>query len=133
VTLLVDTSALLALYLVDDRHHPAALEFLQRTPRARFVLTDLILGELATRLAARAGPLRAVEVARGILASRRYEVMFLDGDLLGDALATMEGFGDKRLSLADCASFALMRRLGVQSAFTFDRDFRDCGFEMLPA
>jgi predicted nucleic acid-binding protein len=133
VTLLVDTSALLALYLADDRHHPEAVGFLQKTPRARFVLTDLILGELATRLAARAGPLRAVEVARGILASRRYEVMFLDGDLLGEALATMEGFADKRLSLADCASFALMRRLGVRRAFTFDSDFRDCGFEMLPA
>ena len=133
MTLLADTSALLALYLADDRHHRAAVEFLRKTPRARFVLTDLILGELAARLAARVGPPRAVEVARGILASKRYEVMFLDGELLNEAIAIMEGFGDKRLSLADCSSFALMRRLGVRGAFTFDRDFRDCGFEMQPA
>ncbi len=132
MTLLADTSALLALYLADDRHHRAAVAFLRATPRARFVLTDLILGELATRLAVRAGPSQAAQVARGILASKRYEVMYLDGELLAEALSTMEDFGDKRLSLADCASFALMRRLGVRGAFTFDHDFRDCGFEMLP-
>jgi predicted nucleic acid-binding protein len=133
VKLLADTSALLALYLADDRHHPAAVEFLRATPRARFVLTGLILGEVATRLAVRVGPVRAAEVARGLLGSRRYEVLFLDGALMGEGLATMEHFRDKRLSLTNCASFALMRRLGIAGAFTFDRDFRDCGFEMLPA
>jgi len=132
VTLLADTSALLALYLADDRHHAAAATFLRTTPRARFVLTDLILGEVATRLAARAGPRRGVEVVRGILASRRFEVLYLDRALLDEGLSAMEGFVDKRLSLADCTSFALMRRLGVHGAFTFDRDFRDCGFEMVP-
>jgi predicted nucleic acid-binding protein len=44
----------------------------------------------------------------------------------------MERFADKRLSLTDCSSFELMARLGLSGAFTFDRDFRDCGFEMLP-
>jgi predicted nucleic acid-binding protein len=44
----------------------------------------------------------------------------------------MARFGDKRLSLADCASFELMERLGLSAAFSFDRDFRDCGYRMLP-
>jgi predicted nucleic acid-binding protein len=39
---------------------------------------------------------------------------------------------DKRLSLTDCASFELMARLRLDSAFSFDRDFRDCGFQMVP-
>ncbi len=130
--LLADSSALLALYLADDRHHQAAIDFLRATPRARFVLNEMILGEVTTRLAARAGALRGVEVARALLASQRYEVLFVDRELLNDATAVMAKFSDKRLSLTDCASMALMRRIGLEAAFTFDRNFRDCGFGMVP-
>ncbi len=130
--LLADSSALLALYLADDLNHRAAIDFLRETPRARFVLSEMILGEVATRLAARAGALRGVEAARALLASQRYEVLFVDRELLSDATAFMEKHSDKRLSLTDCASMALMRRIDLPAAFTFDRDFRDCGFRMVP-
>lgn len=131
--LLADSSALLALFLADDRNHRAAARFVRATPRARFVLTEMILGEVATRLAARAGGPRAAEVARALLVSERYQVLFLDAELLGEAVSLLERFADKRLSLTDCASFALMERLGIAAAFTFDSDFRDCGYAMLPA
>ena len=35
-------------------------------------------------------------------------------------------------SPVDCSSFEIMRRLGIRSAFTFDRCFRQYGFEILP-
>lgn len=59
-------------------------------------------------------------------------MVFVDRDLLEGAISRMAQYGDKRLSLADCASFETMARLGITAAFTFDRGFRDCGFEMLP-
>ncbi len=130
--LLADTSALLAIQVRDDRNHARAVDFLRGVPEARLVLTELILGELATRLAARVGARRAAEVAHALLASRRYEVLFSDAALLGEAIDLMARFDDKRLSLTDCASFALMRKLEIDAAFTFDSDFRDCGFAMLP-
>lgn len=130
--LLADTSALLALYLADDRNHAAAAKFLRQEPRARFVLSELVLSELATRLRARVGSQRAVEACASLLASRRYELLFVDRALLGEAFETMRRFADKRLSLADCASFVLMERLELEAAFTFDSDFRACGYSMLP-
>lgn len=130
--LLVDTGALLALAMRRDRHHRAAVEFVRRSPNARLVLTDLILAELVTRVRARGGAHLAVKTARNLLASRRYELLFVDAALLGQALDQMTRFADKRLSLTDCASFAVMADLGIRAAFSFDRDFRDCGFEMLP-
>jgi predicted nucleic acid-binding protein len=36
-----------------------------------------------------------------------------------------------RLSLVD-AVFSVMRSLALDGAFTFDRDFRDCGFAVFP-
>ena len=52
--------------------------------------------------------------------------------MLEGALRRMERYGDRRVSLTDCASFELMERLGIDTAFTFDPDFRDCGFRMVP-
>ena len=130
--LLVDTSALLALAFRDDRHHEAAAAFVRTHPQARLVLTELILSEVATRLRARAGVQRAVAVARSLFDSRRYELLFVDADLVRSALELMARFSDKRLSLTDCTSFELMDRLGLESAFTFDTDFRHCGYRMVP-
>ena len=130
--LLVDTGALLALAIRNDRHHATAVSFLKSLPQVRFVLTDLVLAELATRLRARAGAPKAVALVRDLLNSRRYEVVFVDRTLLEAAVGKMERYDDKALSLPDCASFALMDQLGLDTAFAFDSDFRDCGYRILP-
>jgi predicted nucleic acid-binding protein len=130
--LLADTSALLALVVEREPNHREAVRFVRQNPRARFVVTELILGELVTRVRALRDAVKAVEVAEDLLGSSRHEFVFVDLDLIRGAIARMAQFGDKRLSLTDCTSFELMERLGINAAFTFDRDFRDCGFEMVP-
>ena len=130
--LLADTSALLALVWRNDRNHDAATGFVRAHPHARFLLTELILSEVATRLRARSSADRAAGVVGSLLESRRYDLVFVDIGVLRGALDRMRRFDDKRLSLTDCASFEVMDRLGVETAFTFDRDFRDCGFRMMP-
>jgi predicted nucleic acid-binding protein len=132
VKLLADTSALLALVLPDDEHHEAASRYTRNNPNDRFVLTELILSEVVTRLRVRSDAARAVAFADDVLRSRRYELVFADSDLLRGALEQMKRFADKRLSLADCASFQTIDRLGLDGAFTFDRDFRDCGYAVRP-
>ena len=130
--LLADTSALVALAALEDRNHAAARRFLNDNPRARFVVTELIVAEVASRLRTLAGAGRAARVARSLLGSGRYELIFVDLDLLRGGLDRLVRLADKRLSLTDCASFELMEHLGLDTAFTFDRDFRDCGFAMVP-
>lgn len=130
--LLADTGALLALLLNDDQHHAAASRFMRSRPWPGFLLSNLVVAEYATRLRATAGARRAAEATRALLASRRHEVIFIDEPLMTAALTRMEQFHDKRLSLTDCVSFELMDRFRLPAAFTFDRDFRDCGYRMLP-
>lgn len=48
------------------------------------------------------------------------------------AVQALLAAGRRELSLVDCTSFLVMRRLGLKSAFTFDDDFVDQGFEVLP-
>lgn len=37
----------------------------------------------------------------------------------------------RKLSLVDCASFETMRKLGLRTAFSFDRRFKEQGFELV--
>lgn len=130
--LLADTGALLALFNRKDDYHERATAFVASAGSARFVLTELILSETVARLRARSDAATAVNVGTTLLNSRRYEVLFVDTPLLESGLLNLRKFSDKRLSLADAISFAVIRSLALDGAFTFDRDFRDCGFKTFP-
>jgi predicted nucleic acid-binding protein len=128
----VDTGALLALFNPRDTLHPRASRFAKDAAGCRFVLTELILSETVTRLRARADAARAAEIGAALLRSRRYEVLFVDPPLVEAGLVNLRRFADKRLSLVDAVSFEVIHALALEGAFTFDRDFRDCGFTSYP-
>ena len=130
--LLADTGALIALFNPRDTLHERAKTFAREAAESRFVVTELILSETVTRLRVRTGAARAADVGAALLSSRRYEVLFVDTPLVEAGLADLRRFADKRLSLVDAVSFAVIRSLALDGSFTFDRVFRDCGFAVYP-
>jgi predicted nucleic acid-binding protein len=48
------------------------------------------------------------------------------------ALAALLTAARRDLSLVDCTSFELMRRLGLRDAFAFDRHFAEQGYTVVP-
>ena len=131
--LLADTSALVALAVESETYHRAAQTFVRKNPDARFVVTELVLAEIATLLRRRLDARSAAAITRNYLASRRYELIFIDAETLEASLDRMVKLADKRLSLTDCASFETIERLGLDGAFTFDADFRNCGYVSMPS
>jgi uncharacterized protein len=132
VKLLADTGALLALFNPKDALHQRARRFAREAAGTRFVVTELILSETVTRLRARTDAAHAADIGAALLNSRRYEVLFVDTQLVEAGLVDLRRFADKRLSLVDAVSFAVIRALALDGSFTFDRDFRDCGFAVYP-
>jgi predicted nucleic acid-binding protein len=49
----------------------------------------------------------------------------------GRAVAALLAASRRKLSLVDCTSFEVMRRLGLRETFALDRHFREAGFDVL--
>jgi len=41
-------------------------------------------------------------------------------------------YNDKDFSFTDCTSFVVMQKFGIPQAFTFDKHFRQMGFQAVP-
>lgn len=121
--MLVDTGAWYAVADASDRHHDAARRFyLAEAKRARFVTTDLIVAETWTLLTAHLGRAAALTFWR-TLRETRTPVLTLDPVDLESAWHIAHAYPDQTFSFVDCATFALMQRLGIDDAFAFDTHF----------
>lgn len=130
----VDTSALYALLDRDDLAHERAriawIDWLSGRRPPRLVTGNYILMESCALVQARLG----MEALR-VLIDDLLPVIVLEWVTPADHQAAMQALltaERRRLSLVDCVSFQLMRRIGINRAFTFDAHFAEMGFEALP-
>ena len=63
---------------------------------------------------------------------RLVRVEWIDEILHNQAAGALVATDRRGLSLVDLTSFGTMRRLGIRTAFTFDRHFRGFGFDTIP-
>jgi predicted nucleic acid-binding protein len=61
------------------------------------------------------------------------EIEWVSADDQRAALEAVLAANRRSLSFVDCASFQVMRRLGLRSAFAFDPHFSEQGFHVTPA
>ena len=59
-------------------------------------------------------------------------IVWVDSELHRAAISAVLTASRRNLSLVDCASFEVMRRRGIQTAFTVDGDFSEQGFHVIP-
>jgi uncharacterized protein len=126
----VDTGAFLALYLSRDQYHREARTIFPSLPRP-FSTSNHVVDELATLLGRIAGFRYAADRVDDLCASESVEVLPSTRDDEVAAIRWMRKYADKEISFTDCLSFAMMRRLGIRNAFTFDRHFHDAGFQVI--
>jgi len=134
VRALVDTSALLALAHARDQYHARAVKIARahQATGGRYVGTVLVLAEFHAHLLYLRGPQEAREAVRRLSSDPQHDWRAASGDLVRDAIDRWLGrFPDQTFSLADAASFELMRELGLKQAFAFDKRFEVAGFSLL--
>lgn len=132
MSVFVDTSAFYAVFDADDEEHPHAREAWERLVSAGDPLftSNYVLVETLALMQSRLG----VEAVRAFddAAAPLLRVLWVDRALHREAVTAVLTVGRRGLSLVDCASFALMRRHGLDTAFAFDGHFPEQGFATVP-
>jgi predicted nucleic acid-binding protein len=127
--LFVDTSAYFALYSADDEHHARAVA-VAIAARRRLFTTNYIVAEthalFLRRVGRNAGALFLEEMDRSSTVVER--VSLQDEHRAREIIFNQP---DKTYTLTDATSFAMMERLRIGTAFTFDRHFAQYGFAVL--
>lgn len=130
--LFVDTSAWYALNDRDDRFRQQALDNLARarSEHVELITSDYVFDEIITLISARIGHRAAVAFGDALLKSSIASMVTVSEEVRLAAFELFKKYGDKSLSFTDCTSFALMKRLKLKTAFTFDGHFQQVGFDV---
>lgn len=130
----VDSSAYRALLDRDDAYHAEAQAILEYLAQERFRLytTNFIIAEAHALILSAMGRDIAELFVRGSEQSQTAIIRVRAQDEARGRQIIYQ-YRDKDFSLVDAISFAVMERMRISRAFTFDRHFSQYGFEVLRA
>ncbi|MHB8576581.1 MAG: type II toxin-antitoxin system VapC family toxin [Dehalococcoidia bacterium] len=127
-----DSAAYLATADENDAMHQSAIAIAQRIEAERYrrFFSNLVLTETHAFIIRRIGHRTANGVLFELDNSRTVVVRVSARDERR-AREILRQYADKAWSLTDATSFAVMERLHITRAFTFDSDFAQYGFTVL--
>ncbi len=128
----VDTGAWIAFLHETDTHHIAALAIGARLKQQKthLITTNFVIAETHALLL-RAGYAPAVTFLRKVAAGQMAMVIRAEADDEAAARAIIYQYTDKGYSLTDAISFAVMTRLGITRAWSYDQHFKQHGWQVL--
>jgi uncharacterized protein len=132
MTHFVDTSGLVAILNADDRFHSEASRAWASwvAEDVPLLTSNYVLIETTALVQNRLGFDAVNTLHADVLPV--VQVHWVDTALHQAATAILITIRQRDLSLVDCTSFELMRRLGLRTVFGFDRHFAGQGFTCVP-
>lgn len=129
MTVFVDTSGFYAVLDRDEARHPLAREIWASllSGAALLVTTNYIVLETLALLQRRLGMVAARAFVEEVLPAIHIEWVSIEDQEA--SLAALLIANRRHLSLVDCTSFQVLRRLGLRSVLAFDHHFEEQGFE----
>ncbi|MFH1150247.1 MAG: PIN domain-containing protein [Actinomycetota bacterium] len=132
MTIFVDTSAMFSSLDADDAFHPQAFSTWESlVDDGRPLLSSNYVVLECTWLATRRLGIEAVRRFYGLVIPA-LSIHWVDEELHFLTTSLMLESPRKNISLVDYISFEIMRMRGITDVFTFDRHFKDQGFDVIP-
>lgn len=127
----VDTGAWFAFFNQADPDHETVSSALLPL-EGRLITSDYVFDELVTLLRYCINHKMACAAGEALLNSQVATLLSVGQADINEAWRRFVAENDKRYSFTDCVSFALMKRIGLDTAVAVDPDFRRAGFSVLP-
>lgn len=130
-TVFVDTSYFLALLNPRDQHHQSVCR-LAKTLEVSLITTDWVLTELANFMAH--GPNRSVFsiFLESLRTDEHVTVYEASCEQFDSGVRIFSQRPDKKWSLTDCISMAVMDQESIAEVLTTDHHFAQAGYQTLP-
>ena len=132
MSVFIDTSAIFAVLDADDQNHKPAKRTWAELLNQEVVLvcTNYVLLEAFALVQHRLG----IEATRALQEAivPVLHVEWVTKALHATGASALLIAANRQLGLVDCISFEAMRRLGILTAFAFDRHFSEQGFACIP-
>lgn len=126
----IDTGFIIALINQRDQYHLQASKLAEQLENHLLLTTDAVMLEISNSLS-RNFKRESIEIIEQFLASEEVEVIHLAPQLFDKAFALYKAYQDKQWGLVDCISFVVMQEAEVTQVLTFDRHFKQAGFQVL--
>lgn len=117
--MIVDTSALLALFDTDEPDHRAVADVLEDASEP-LAVSPYVVAELDYLVATRLGVTAELAVLRE-LAGGAWDLPDIDGEDVARASAIIERYADQELGIADASMVVLASRYRTRTIVTLDR------------
>ena len=133
MTVFGDTSGWYALVSARDTEHAAAVRQFKRLAAERrgIVTTNHVVGEAYTLIRRRLGSRTALAFLERVRIDPFVRRVFVPDIWEDEAERILKQYDDQPFSYVDATSFVTMRRLGIQEALGFDKDFVVAGFSLV--
>ncbi len=127
MSVLIDTSAIIATRNAEDKNHKNAVKFMipaLEGEHGKVFTSDYIFDEAVTLAYTRTGSKKfAYDIGR-FARARPITMRFIEPVDFDRAWELYQQYEDKHLSFTDCTNLALMERLDIEAIFTFDSEFK---------
>lgn len=128
----VDTSAFIALVDGGDRFGGQALEWWGKNRGEELATSNLVVIETLGWVRNKRGKVAALRVLKSISGARDINVVRITERDESEADKWFKKLDGRGVSMVDCTTIAVMKRLKINRIFAFDEDFEKVGFEILP-
>ena len=128
----VDTSALYALFNGNDRDHDSAKACMQDLIKnqSSLIISNFVLDEIYTLLLTRTNREIALTIIETLI--DEWVIERISSEDEERAFRILKTSQDKSYSYTDATSFALIERLSIPFAFSFDKHFSQYGLIVTP-